>query len=53
MKFFLSILLILFIQNSAKSGQISMFQLEGVSVGESLLSHYDLSNIKKKILARN
>ena len=50
MKFFLSILLILFIQNSAKSGQISMFQLEGVSVGESLLSHYDLSNIKKKII---
>tara|TARA_B100001250_G_C19452520_1_gene636617 strand:+ start:73 stop:660 length:588 start_codon:yes stop_codon:yes gene_type:complete len=50
MKFFLSILLILFIQNSAKSGQINIFQLEGVSVGESLLSHYDLSNIKKKII---
>ncbi len=52
MKIFLSILVLIFsLQSSVKADDVSDFEIEGMSIGESLLDYFNEDEIKKKILA--
>ena len=49
MKIFLSILLLLFsFQSLTKADGVENFTIEGMSVGESLLDHFDKTTIDNK-----
>lgn len=50
MKIFLSVLILIFgLQSWVKADDIRDFEIEGMSVGDSLLDYYNLSEIKKQI----
>ena len=50
MKIFLSVLILIFgLQSWVKADDIRDFEIEGMSVGDSLLDYYNLSEIKKAI----
>ena len=49
MRFFISIIVLIFsLQSLSKANNISEFQIEGISIGDSLLDYYTLKNIKSK-----
>ena len=49
MRIFLSILIIIFsFQSSTKGDDIKDFEIEGISIGDSLLDHFTKDNIDKK-----
>ena len=50
MKIFLSILILIFgLQSWTKADDIGEFELEGISIGDSLLDHYGQEKITKGI----
>ena len=54
MRIFLSVwLLIFFYQSPIKADYIKDFEIEGMTVGESLLNYLSKTDIKKKIKSKN
>jgi hypothetical protein len=51
MRVFLAILFFIFsFQSLTKADDINEFEIEGISIGDSLLQHFDEKKIKSKML---
>ena len=50
MRIFLTVLVLIFsLQSWTKADDIRDFEIEGISIGDSLLDHFSKSNIEKEI----
>ena len=54
MRLFLAVLILIFsLQSCAKADDISEFEIEGISIGDSLLDFYSETEIKKQLSKTN